>query len=70
MLWSLIYGYRSKALFVLDALLGAFLWSVSCWSMLLSVYPPPAAIAAELTSAVASWWMIVRYQIGDERGSA
>ena len=63
MLWSLLYGYRNRITLMIDAVLGCLLWSTSCLCMLASVYPPPAAISAEITSAVASWWFLVRYSL-------
>ena len=44
-----------------EGMLGCLLWTSSCFLMLSSVYPPPAAIASEITTALASWWVLVRY---------
>lgn len=46
------------------------LWSASCIAMLLAVYPPPAAISAEISLALAAWWVLVRtdYPGCKERG--
>lgn len=38
----------------------ASLWCYTVWSMLASVYPPPAAIGGEIALAVASIWIFVR----------
>lgn len=46
-----------------EGVLGSLIWTSSCLLMLLSVYPPPAAISAEIATALASWWIIVRYPI-------
>ena len=63
MMWSLLSGKHSKLTLISDAVLGCILWTASCLCMLASVYPPPAAISAEITSAVASWWVLVRYNL-------
>lgn len=44
-----------------EGFLGCLLWTSSCFLMLLSVFPPPAAISAEIIAAIASWWILVRY---------
>ena len=46
-----------------EGVLGCFMWSSSCFLMLLSVYPPPAAISAEIVVAFASWWVLARYPV-------
>ena len=38
----------------------AVLWCVVVVSMLLSVYPPPAAISGEITLAIAAFWIWLR----------
>ncbi len=59
--YSLITDARGKFAFLFEGVLGCMLWTGSCISMLLSVYPPPAAIAGEIALAVASWWHLVRF---------
>lgn len=67
MLYSLLWGYRSKASFVCDALLGCLLWTVSTAACFIShytsfsTYQPPAAMSYEVMGALASWWCLVRY---------
>lgn len=61
MLWSLMRGTANKWLFILDAGLGCVLWTTSCVAMMFSVFPVPAAISAEIISAMASWWVMSRY---------
>ena len=63
-LYALLYNIKSKSLLVFDGVLGCLLWTGSCVAMLLSVYPPPAAISAEIVTAFASWWVLVRYPEG------
>jgi hypothetical protein len=36
--------------------------------MLMSVYPPPAAISAEIAAAFASWWVLVRFSVDVKGG--
>lgn len=60
-LYSLITEKETELVFFIDALLGCVLWTGSCIAMLMSVYPPPAAISAEITAAISSWWILVRY---------
>lgn len=52
---------KSRTAMILDAALGCVLWTLSCICMLFSVYPPPAAIAGEISLALASWWNLVRF---------
>jgi Na+/citrate or Na+/malate symporter len=66
-LYSIIHKSRDKLLLVTDAVLGCMLWTGSCVAMLLSVYPPPAAISAEIVAAIMSWWILVRYPIDWEK---
>ena len=67
MMYSLLCGYKSRVTLVADAVLGCLLWTVSCMCMLASVYPPPAAISAEICASVASWWILVRYHLPERR---
>ncbi len=60
-LYSVIYRVKSKIMLMSDGILGCILWTGSCIAMLLSVYPPPAAISAEITAAITSWWILIRY---------
>jgi hypothetical protein len=67
MLYSLLWGYRSRLSFVVDALLGCVLWTVSTAACFIAhyhaatSYQPPAAMAYEVMGAMASWWCLVRY---------
>lgn len=69
MLYSLLWGYRSKLSFVADALLGCVLWTTSTAACFiahyhsLATYQPPAAMSYELVGALASWWCLVRYSL-------
>ncbi len=66
-LYSLLYKSRNRILLIGDGVLGCFLWTGSCVAMLLSVYPPPAAISAEIIAAFMSWWILVRYPVDLEK---
>ena len=69
MIYSLLWGYKSRLSFFLDALLGCVLWTTSTVACFvahfnsLSTYQPPAAMAYEIMGALASWWCLVRYSI-------
>lgn len=71
-IWAIAFGVHSVLLIVslfvkkntllfIDALLGSLLWTVAVFCMLFAVYPPPAAISSEISSAVASWWILLTY---------
>jgi hypothetical protein len=66
-MYSILYKSRNKFLLIGDGILGCILWTGSCVAMLLSVYPPPAAISAEIIAAFMSWWILVRYPIDLEK---
>jgi hypothetical protein len=74
MLYSLLWGYRSKLSFVADALLGCVLWTTSTAACFmahynsLATYQPPAAMSYELVGALASWWCLVRYSVEKKGG--
>lgn len=71
--WALIFGITAALQFFI-VLRGCFqagwarvfatwnagLWCFTVGSMLLSVYPPPAAIAGEISLAVAALWIWAR----------
>lgn len=59
--YSVLWNSRNRALWIVDGVLGCILWTGSCIAMLLSVYPPPAAISAEIIVAYMSWCILVRY---------
>lgn len=67
MLYSLLWGYKSRLSFVADAFLGCVLWTVSTAACFiahyqsLATYQPPAAMSFEVVGALASWWCLVRY---------
>lgn len=65
MLLALLYDYRDRFVVLFDCVMGCVLWSACTVMMLLSVYPPPAAISAEIIMAFASWWVLVRF-LADE----
>lgn len=50
-----------------EGIFGCLLWSASCLMMLMSVYPPPAAISAEIMMAFTSWWILIRYPVWREK---
>lgn len=56
----LLFKCKRTALAVLDSILGCILWTGSCMAMILSAYPPPAAISAEIVAAWFSWWLLLR----------
>ncbi len=66
-IYSIIHKSRNHLLLISDAALGCALWTGSCVAMLLSVYPPPAAISAEIIAAIMSWWVLVRYPVDWEK---
>ena len=43
------------------------LWAFTAWSMLVSVYPPPAAIGGEIALAISAFWIWLRPLILSER---
>lgn len=67
MVYSLLWGYKSRLSFIVDALLGCILWTTSTAACFLahyqslSTYQPPAAMSYELIGAFTSWWVLVRY---------
>lgn len=61
--YSLLAEKKNRFLFIFDAVLGCLLWSSSCIAMLMSVYPPPAAIGAEIAAAFSSWLVLVRFSV-------
>lgn len=67
MLYSLLWGYRSRFSFTVDAFFGCVLWTSSTAACFLShyqtfgTYQPPAAMAYEAVGAMFSWWHLVRY---------
>ena len=77
MLWSLIFDYRNKYLLWFDACFGSILWTLAIGACYLAYWPgfdnimtyrPPAIMGGEVAAALASWWVFVRYNIGDRRG--
>ena len=75
MLYSLLWGYRSRLSFVVDALLGCILWTTSTAACFLAhyqsfnTYQPPAAMSYELIGSLASWWVLVRYSLEKKKGA-
>lgn len=73
MLYSLLYGYRSKVYFCVDALLGCILWTTATLACFAShyhgwvTYKPPAAMAYDLIGVLTSWWCLVRYSLEKEQ---
>lgn len=77
MTWSLILDYRNKYLLWFDACFGSLLWTLAIGACYLAYWPgvdnfmsyrPPAIMGGEVAAALASWWVFVRYNIGDRRG--
>ena len=62
-LYSIITNQRGKLAFLTEGALGCALWTGSCAGIILSVYPPPAAIAGEISLAFFSWWHLVRFPL-------
>lgn len=74
MLYSLLWGYRSKIFFVVDAIMGCILWSSMVISCFLSHYiysnggyQPPAAMGYDLVGMFTSFWHLVRYTLGEKQ---
>lgn len=70
MIYSLLYGYRSKIFFVVDALMGCVLWSSMVLLCFMShfiyssgEYQPPAAMGYDLVGTFMSFWHLVRYSL-------
>ena len=62
--FRIVFGNRQHTLWAhYFALWNSLLWAVVVGSMLLSVYPPPAAIAGEISLMVAAAWVWVRPMI-------
>ena len=62
--FRIVLGSRQHTLWAhYFALWNSLLWAVVVGSMLLSVYPPPAAIAGEISLMVAAAWVWVRPMI-------
>ena len=62
--FRIVLGNRQHTLWAhYFALWNSMLWAVVVGSMLLSVYPPPAAIAGEISLMVAAAWVWVRPMI-------
>lgn len=73
MLYSLLWGYKSRISFTLDALFGCVLWTTSTLACFIAhyksiyTYQPPAAMAYELIGAMFSWWHLVRYSYQNKK---
>ena len=72
MLYSLLYGHKSRISFITDALLGCVLWTASTAACFLAhfnggfgSYQPPAAMSYEIVAACGSWWHLVRYSYNE-----
>jgi hypothetical protein len=74
-LFSLLTQTRNRLLFMVDALFGALLWTVSILSCYLAYwrgfdrlweYRPPAIMGLEVAGVLASLWIVVRYTWGKE----
>jgi len=64
---TLFYDLRNRAALFFDAAFSCVLWTGSCVAILLSVYPAPAAISAEITTAMLSWWILATYPLQREK---
>lgn len=64
---TLSTGKVNPVTFALEGVLGCLIWTSSCLMMLFSVYPPPAAISAEIVMAFTSWWILIRYPLRGRR---
>lgn len=58
---TLYFDIRNRVALFFDAAFSCVLWTSSCAAMLMSVYPVPAAISAEITTAMLSWWILANY---------
>lgn len=70
MIYSLLWGYRSKVFFIVDAVLGCVLWSSMVFLCFLAhyissqgSYQPPAAMGYDLVGMGLSFWHLVRYSL-------
>lgn len=77
MLWSLLCNYRNKVLLWCDACFGSVLWTVAIGACYLAYWPgienimsyrPPAIMGGEVATALSSWWVFVRYHVGNHNG--
>ena len=77
MLYSLLMDYRSRWLLWLDAAFGLVIWTAAVsacyaayWRGLDRIweYRPPAIMGMEVAGMLMSWWIFVRYNVGDKRG--
>ena len=72
MVYSLLWGYKSRVTYIADALPGCILWTSSTAACFIShyvysqTYQPPAAMSYEVVAAAASWWCLVRYKFPKE----
>ena len=60
MIAYLLYDCTNRVVLCVDSVLGCGLWTCCTIAMIISVFPPPAAISAEIAMALASWWNLVR----------
>lgn len=78
MMWSLLTNKRSLILMWCDAVLGCALWTtsiLSCyaaywigwWNIL--DYKGPFIMGGELSMAIASWWVLVRYSFVEKKSA-
>lgn len=72
MLYSLLWGYRTRLSFYVDGVLGVLLWTVSTMACFIAhfqsfdTYQPPAAMSYEVIAAISSWWYLVRYSLNNK----
>lgn len=74
MIYSLLWGYRSRVFYVVDAILGCTLWStmvLCCFAAhyiySTNGYQPPAAMGYDLVGMFLSFWHLVRYSYGEQK---
>ena len=66
-LYTLLFNRYCRIGFVLDALLGAVVWTVATVACFAShwkygtTYAPPAAMSAEVGVLLAAWWYLARW---------
>lgn len=75
MMWSLLTDRRSKLLLWADGVAGCFLWTtaiVACYASHwtggnILDYRLPAIMGGEVASVLASWWVLVRYSVDEDK---
>mgnify|MGYP000205653826 CR=1 FL=1 len=74
MIYSLLWGFKSKIFYIVDAVLGCALWSamvIACFASHYIYskggYQPPAAMGYDIVGMFLSFWHLVRYSYGEQK---